>query len=103
MNKELADVTVYVDEITDYTRVAMIKRLRYTHWSHLTADTRDELHRFAKRLGLKRSWFQNATNYRWHYDVVPSKRALAIRLGAVEIDRYQLADLMATRRSSELP
>ncbi|OPC84972.1 hypothetical protein B4N89_11510 [Embleya scabrispora] len=94
-------MTVYVDEITDHTRAARLKGLRYTRWSHLTADTRDELHAFAARLGLKRSWFQNATNYRWHYDVVPSKRALAIRLGAVEIDRYRLAELMAERRFSE--
>ncbi|MFE3202888.1 DUF4031 domain-containing protein [Embleya sp. NPDC059237] len=96
-------MAVYVDEITDHTHAARLKGLRHTHWSHLTADTRDELHAFAKRLGLKRSWFQNATNHRWHYDVVPSKRALAIRLGAVAIDRYRLAELMAERRSSEPP
>ena len=27
------------------------------YWSHLTADTKDELHIFAERLGLRRDWF----------------------------------------------
>ncbi|MFI6986077.1 DUF4031 domain-containing protein [Embleya sp. NPDC050154] len=93
-------MTVYVDETRDWTRLARMKGLRHTHWAHLTADTEPELHEFAARLGLKRAWFQNATNYRWHYDVVPSKRAQAIRLGAVEIDRRQLAQLMADRRAA---
>lgn len=92
-------MTVYVDAIVDYTIIAKAKGLRWTHWCHLTADTREELHAFAARLGLRRSWFQNAGNYRWHYDVVPTKRAQALRLGAVEIDRHGLAALMAKRRA----
>jgi hypothetical protein len=92
-------MTVYVDEIVDYTRLARMKGLRWTHWCHLTADTREELHAFAGTLGLKRSWFQNADNYRWHYDVVPSVRARAVRAGAVEIDRHGLAAIMADRRA----
>ena len=27
-------------------------------WCHLVADSLDELHTFAARLGLRRSWFQ---------------------------------------------
>jgi hypothetical protein len=93
-------VTVYVDEIKDYGVIARAKGLRYTHWSHLLADTEEELHAFAMRLGLRRSWFQNPSNYRWHYDVVPTKRAQAIEMGAVEIDRQQVAELMARRRAA---
>ncbi|MEU4755532.1 DUF4031 domain-containing protein, partial [Micromonospora tulbaghiae] len=91
-------MTVYVDEITDYGDVARRRGLRSTQWAHLTADTPEELHDFAARLGLKRAWFQNADNYRWHYDVTPSKRAAALRAGAREIDRRGLAALMAARR-----
>ena len=31
---------------------------RGKHWSHLQADTAEELHAFAQKLGLKRAWFQ---------------------------------------------
>ncbi|WP_405676752.1 DUF4031 domain-containing protein [Streptomyces sp. NBC_01511] len=90
-------MTVYVDEIKDYTTVAKMRGLRYTHWCHLLADTEDELHEFAARLGLRRSWFQ-AHAYRWHYDIVPSKRAQAVRFGAQEVDRRFVAQLMNQRR-----
>lgn len=53
-------------------------------WSHLQADSLDELHAFAERLGLRRSWFQPGSRpAAAHYDVTESKRALAISLGAV--------------------
>lgn len=93
-------MAVYVDEIVEYAEVARRKGLRWTRWSHLTADTRDELHTFATQLGLRRSWFQNPTNYRWHYDVVPTKRARAIELGAVEIGRQGMAEIMARGRAA---
>jgi hypothetical protein len=31
---------------------------------------------------MRRAWFQGN-----HYDLVPTKRALAVRLGAIELDR----------------
>lgn len=49
--------------------------------AHLTADTLDELHAFAAKLGLKRSWFQNHP-LAPHYDLSPAKRELALKLGA---------------------
>lgn len=49
---------------------------------HLTVDGDIEaLHAFAARLGLKRTWFQPRSTP--HYDLVPSKRELALKLGAV--------------------
>lgn len=55
-------------------------------WSHLTADTDDELHAFAARLGLKRAYHQAAPLHsRSHYDVTKRVRALAIKLGAVAV------------------
>lgn len=93
-------MAVYVDEIRDYTRVAKMRGLRHTHWCHLTADTEQELHAFAARLGLRRSWFQKKSerDYRWHYDIVPSKRAQAVRLGAEEVDRRFIGQLMIRRQ-----
>lgn len=93
-------MSVYVDEIRDWTRLAKMRGLRHTHWCHLTADTEAELHAFAARLGLRRSWFQKKSerDYRWHYDIVPSKRAQAVRLGALEVDRRFVGQLMIRRQ-----
>ena len=93
-------MAVYVDEIRDWTRVAKMRGLRHTHWCHLTADTEAELHAFAARLGLRRSWFQKKSDrdYRWHYDIVPSKRVQAVRLGAQEVDRRFIGQLMIRRQ-----
>lgn len=93
-------MTVYVDEIRDWTLIAKARGLRHSHWCHLTADTEEELHAFAARLGLRRSWFQKKSDrdYRWHYDIVPSKRAQAVRMGAQEVDRRFVGQLMIRRR-----
>jgi len=48
-------MTVYVDDFGIPARVSGIKG----RWSHLIADTEDELHAFAARLGLRREWFQD--------------------------------------------
>lgn len=93
-------MAVYVD---DMLMLATVGRLT-ARWSHLSADTTEELHAFADRLGMKRSWFQSASVYadtetnrakgrvgkprrgsRDHYDLTAPKRLLAIRLGAVPV------------------
>lgn len=71
-------MSVYVDDA--------VYLWRNRHWCHLFADDVDELHAFAKRLGLQRSWFQNDERLP-HYDVTENKRKEALRLGAVGVDR----------------
>ena len=66
---------VYVD---DYRG-----RFRNMIMSHLMADGVRELHVFAARLGLKRSWFRDGSAP--HYDVSQSMRREALRLGAVDL------------------
>ena len=70
-------MTVYVDDV----RIPW----RGNFWSHLTADSEDELHEFAQSIGLKREWFQPSSTRpeAHHYDVTDSKRNAAIRTGAV--------------------
>ena len=99
-------MTVYVDDARIPAKVGRHE----SRWSHLTADTKTELHEFAVQLGLKLSYFQTCKVNRnrcppetcphWHYDVTDSKRAQAIRLGAVEIEARQWADIITARRSS---
>jgi Protein of unknown function (DUF4031) len=70
-------MTVYVDD-------AHIE-WRGRRWSHLQADTPEELHAFAARLGLRRAWFQSKPGrpHHDHYDVPAEVRERAIALGAV--------------------
>ena len=73
-------MAVYVDQLRKANRKWCNGEFRYCH---MFADTEDELHLLAYKIGLKRSWFQ--TKRYPHYDLTPSKRKLAIMNGAVEM------------------
>lgn len=65
------------------------KNWRWGHAAHLFCDSPEnlnELHEFAERLGLKRSWFQDQATLP-HYDVTLTKRKNALTAGAVYVDR----------------
>jgi hypothetical protein len=79
-------VTVYVD---DMRRVATVRGLR-RRWSHLIADTPEELREFGTRLGLSRSWIQKAGTRVEHFDVTDAVRKKAIILGAEQISYADL-------------
>ncbi len=93
-------MTVYVDDMQRPAKVGRIDAV----WSHLLADTDDELHRFAMRLGLKKAWFQKPGTPIAHYDVTEPKRQQAIQLGAVQIGYMSTAstDLIRRRREALL-
>ena len=56
-------------------------------WCHLIADSVEELHALADRIGLQRSWFQDKASFP-HYDVGSERiRELAIKAGAISCDR----------------
>lgn len=69
---------------------------RGAKYCHLMSDQPgqaglDELHAFAARLGLRRSWFQDKT--RWpHYDVVIGWRDRAVKLGAQLVTSKELVE-----------
>jgi len=57
--------------------------------SHMYADTPEELHRMAKKIGLKREWCSDRTqpgSSILHYDLNPKKRVRAVAAGCVEVD-----------------
>lgn len=79
-------MTVYVDELRRWpTRIRCFK----SGSCHLMADSVEELHAFAARLGLRRSWFQPRS--RPHYDLTPAKRERALHLGAVFVPAKEQA------------
>jgi Protein of unknown function (DUF4031) len=93
-------MTVYVDDSGIPATVG-----RHTsRWSHLFADSPDELHEFAGRLGLRRSYFQpgrprgdGTPSRHWHYDVTSGKRMRAIQLGAVPVGWRESVRIMRER------
>jgi len=64
-------------------------------WCHLVADSLDELHVFALRIGLRRSWFQGRASFP-HYDVTTEVRERALHAGAVASGKTQM--LTAARK-----
>lgn len=55
-------------------------------WAHMTADSINELHDFADKLGLRREWYQGPPKTRYpHYDIRPTKYRLALQLGATVV------------------
>lgn len=57
-------------------------------WCHLLADDIDELHRFARELGLHRSSYQGPPKTgKPHYDLTAVERERALRYGAIQSDR----------------
>ncbi|WP_137043491.1 DUF4031 domain-containing protein [Pseudolabrys sp. FHR47] len=57
-------------------------------WCHLLADDIDELHRFARELGLHRSSYQGPPKTtKPHYDLTAVERERALRYGAIRTDR----------------
>jgi hypothetical protein len=82
-------MSVYVDELFTWPLEHTAPAARTTamrtggRWCHMMADTPEELHAFAARLKLRRSWAQHEGTDRLHYDLTPTKRALALSLGAI--------------------
>ncbi len=71
-------MSVYVDDAREpYRRMIMC---------HMVADTEAELHELADRIGIARRWYHNH-----HYNICLSKRAEAIKAGAIEVDSRQAA------------
>lgn len=91
-------MTVYVDPLMEHGW-----RLygRQTSNCHLFTDgPLEELHSFAAQIGMKREWFQPRSTP--HYDLTPSRRKVAVALGAVEVDRRQAVAIWRALRQSPI-
>jgi hypothetical protein len=80
-------MAVYVDRLISYGQPPKAGGERYfgngKQSCHMMADTLEELHAMADKIGLRRAWFQN-TRYP-HYDLTPGKRNVALAFGAVDM------------------
>lgn len=81
---------VYVDDMrAPFGRMTMC---------HMLADTSEELISMADLIGVGKRWLQKANTPQEHFDVCLSKRALAVRFGAVEITQREAALLVRRKR-----
>lgn len=89
-------MTVYVDDAKHEFVPDHVPGRRYV-MCHMWADDVEELLAFADKIGVQRKWLQghptlSLPRYRkasWvHFDIVQTKRKLAIQHGAVPTDRY---------------
>lgn len=84
-------MTVYVDDMFKYP----MGEFRRMKMSHMMADTDEEMHAVADRIGLARRRFQGD-----HYDVSISLRAQAIRHGAAPITLREMAAYAKVKRGA---
>src|SRR6266487_6591438 len=99
-------MAVYVDDSNIQATVPNGRARHTSQWSHLFADTQQELHEFAEKLGLRRSYFQpgrprgdGSPSPHWHYDLTAGKRQQAIRLGAQPVTSREAVEIIAAREA----
>ena len=81
---------VYVDDMeAAFGRMTMC---------HMIADTSEELHAMADKIGVARKWLQREGSPTEHYDIAQSKRALAVANGAKEITMREAGLICRAKR-----
>lgn len=78
-------MTVYVDSSR--------WRLGRMIMCHMLADTEEELHAMADKIGIERRHYQGD-----HYDISKGKRALATKAGAITVTSRFLVQLRRSHR-----
>lgn len=92
-------MAVYVDNLRNWGGA---KGYRWKKSCHMYADTLDELHQMAARIGMKSKWFQDDPRLP-HYDLHPKQRELALARGVIQHTRRQMTDFMKQNKEiSEL-
>ena len=91
-------MTVYVDALR-YSPPIVVRARKYgDYWCHLLADTEEELHAFAGKIDVRRSWFQGYATP--HYDLTPARRDRAVKAGAIQIDSRETVRMIRKLRAA---
>ncbi len=84
---------VYVDDMkAKFGRMTMC---------HMLADTEEELEQMALKIGVALKWWQYKGSHKTHFDIALSKRALAVRYGAVEVTVHELGYMLQPRKTAQ--
>lgn len=93
-------MAVYVDE----TKTHQLPKYgqKETRWCHMMTDQvkLEELHEMAKKLGLKREWFQDHPLHP-HYDMYGNKRSIAVLIGCVPLETMEMVKRCSFDRKRE--
>jgi hypothetical protein len=95
---------VYVDPLFEWPAELVsdpqARRLtqKYGKWSHMFADTEAELVAFGRKIGMRPQWLQKRGTSDAHFDLVPTKRRLAVQLGAREITQLEAVNMRREKR-----
>lgn len=89
---------VYVDPLVNWNNPAAPKCFRDQPSCHMYADSLEELHAMARKIGLRKAWFQHH-HFVPHYDLTVSRRVAAIPAGAIEQDFEHLKALLRRKRA----
>lgn len=65
---------------------------------HMLADDPAELLAMADKIGVARKWLQHPGKPQEHFDICLSKRALALKHGAIEADREKVIEIVRRKR-----
>ena len=75
----------------------------YMKMCHMLADTKTELFEMAEKIGVQLKWYQGFDKASCpHFDIAQSKRELAIKFGAIPVDKYKLVDIIRRIKSNAL-
>ena len=85
-------IRVFVDELRVWPNAKGIFKKGSCHLmaNGESSQHMEALHEFAKKIGMKREWFQDHPRHP-HYDLTPSRRDKALKLGAIFVDSYTQA------------
>lgn len=89
---------VYVDEMAP---TLPGRRWRFAEACHLVADSEPELMAFARRLRCHPSWVQRSRAGLVHFDLTRPMRERAVRLGAEQVGRCKIRELLNAARTTK--
>ncbi len=89
-------MSVYIDNFSE-TGAGNFGRMKMCH---MIADTQKEPLEMCDKIGVKRKWIQDYGKPREHFDICLSKKKLAIKFGAKEINFRELAKITSTRKTN---
>lgn len=92
-------MAVYVGQLFNTAPYNRNSSWRWVDASHMQADTVEELHKMAAKIGLKRAWFQARSVP--HYDLTKNMRRKALAAGAKSISFRQEGELIRDWRQRD--
>lgn len=90
-------IMVYVDWLMNH---GWILRGHSIKSCHMIADSDKELNEMALKIGMKASWLQTNKSWFHHYDLIESRRKLAVSFGVQELNRKAFTKIYKKRRSN---